>query len=330
MRIWLDSVSSERERTRWAQEFVDRFRSLAAENAAASHSVAGSPAEADVVLLVDCQYVPHDPGLRALRRNPLFRRFREKTLIYDERDVPWPAWPGVFMSMPRNELVPAFQKPWLYAMAPFPRIEPQAPPDLLFSFVGSPSHPVRRAVADLHHERAQVETVAGFTFYDPEGLEFVERRRRYDELIARSKFVLCPRGKGASSIRLLEVLAAGRVPVIISDDWMPPEGPDWQTFSILCPEKDVGAIPALLEEREADFEELAAAARRIYSEWFSRERTFARIGDLCAALLESDAPARFPARGVRGRAYFRAHADHLRWCTRARLVRAVRRLQRGV
>jgi hypothetical protein len=202
MRIWLDSVSVERERTRWAQAYLDRFRSLAAVNPVGSHAQADDPETADAVLFVDCQFLPHDPGLRALRRNPLFQSFHEKSLIYDERDIPWPAWPGIFVSMPRAELLPAVQKPWLYAMTPFPRAERQQLPDLLFSFVGSPSHPVRRAVADLSHERARVEIVSGFTFYDPADPAFLARRQVYGELLARSKFVLCPRGKGASSFRL--------------------------------------------------------------------------------------------------------------------------------
>ena len=44
----------------------------------------------------------------------------------------------------------------------------------------------------------------------------------------------------------------GRVPVILSDDWVEPIGPSWEKFSIRIRERDVDRIPAPLEKREAD------------------------------------------------------------------------------
>ena len=59
----------------------------------------------------------------------------------------------------------------------------------------------------------------------PGSPDFEMRRERFRSVMGRSRFVLCPRGKGTSSIRLYEALAYGCVPVIISDDWVAPAGP---------------------------------------------------------------------------------------------------------
>jgi hypothetical protein len=309
-----------------APSAVGAFRELAA---ASRHELAATPEEADLLLFPDCHLLPHDPGLRAIRRHELLRAFPDRTLVYDERDLPWAAWPGVYVSMPRRRLRPEFQEPWAYYTVPSPPadVADAAPPDLLFSFVGSRSHRVRRDVLALRHARAVVEDVGRFTFYAP-GADHAERRRHFHETLLRSKFVLCPRGKGTSSIRLYEVLAAGRVPVIVADDWAAPEGPEWGTFAIRWPEDRVAELPDELAAREPEFEQRAAAARRAYEEWFAPERAFDRVVEACARLLEREAPARFPARGVRGTAYGRAQWDHARWCTRGRAVRAVRRLAR--
>jgi hypothetical protein len=317
MRIWLAAATPD-----GAPSAVDGFRALAG-----SRELAASPEAADAILFPDCHLLPHDPGLRRIRRHPLLRAFPEKSLLYDERDLPWLAWPGVYVSMPRRAFRPELQEAGAYYVVPAPPEGTSAvEPDLLFSFVGSCSHPVRRDVLALRHERAVVEDAGRFVFYAPDAPGHDERRRRFHEILGRSKFVLCPRGKGTSSIRLYEVLAAGRAPVIVADDWVAPPGPDWDACAIRWPEARVAELPAALAEREADFDALAAAAARTYAEWFAPERSFDRIAEACARLLERDAPARFPARGVRGSAYVRAHADHARWCTRGRVVRAVRRV----
>src|SRR5204863_9824065 len=101
----------------------------------------------------------------------------------------------------------------------------------------------------------------------------------------QSKFCLCPRGRGPSTWRLYEALRAGRPPVIISDDWVPPaiDG-GWEQCSIRVAERDVERIPEILREREPDAERMSAEARRVWQEWFSLETFFHRMADWCLAL----------------------------------------------
>jgi len=84
----------------------------------------------------------------------------------------------------------------------------------------------------------------------------------------------------------------GRVPVIISDYWVPPEGPDWNAFSIRVPESDVSKIPAILEDRQHDAPEMARRARQAWEAWFSPVVTFHRVVEWCLDIQRTPASAK--------------------------------------
>ena len=156
-------------------------------------------------------------------------------------------------------------------------------PDLLFSFRGALSHPVRKRLLRLSNRRAVVEESAnvfvGHGEYATGGAAFA----RYAELIQRSKFVLCPRGHGPSSFRLYEALGARRVPVVISDDWLPPPRVDWSRCVIRVPENEVERLTALLEAREPEWQQLVAGGDAARTE-FSRSHLWNHYGDSLATL----------------------------------------------
>jgi hypothetical protein len=105
--------------------------------------------------------------------------------------------------------------------------------------------------------------------------------RRYGEISKASKFILCPRGMGTSSVRLFDTMRMGRVPVIISDQWVEPQGPCWEKFSLRVPEADFARLPALLEEHEAVAVEMGLLARAQWEEWFSERVCFHRVVEWC-------------------------------------------------
>ncbi|MDQ2919268.1 MAG: glycosyltransferase family 47 protein, partial [Verrucomicrobiota bacterium] len=140
-------------------------------------------------------------------------------------------------------------------------------------------------------------------------------------------FVLCPRGVGASTIRLFETMRMGRVPVILSDEWVPPVGPLWEKFSVRVAEKDFAQVPRLLEEREHMAVPMGQLARREWEEWFSPEVAFHRVVDYCLAIKEGrrwpEALARWPvylqlARPFHFRRLLRRKFDELRGRFRTR------------
>ena len=162
--------------------------------------------------------------------------------------------------------------------------------------------PVRGQLQSLKHPRAFCQDTADdFDRLLHSEMSQRDRRdyyRRYAELTKASKFVLCPRGIGASTIRLFETMRMGRVPVILSDEWVPPVGPTWEKFSVRVAEKDFAQIPRLLEEREHLAVPMGQLARREWEEWFSPEVAFHRVVDSCLMLKQRrrlpEAIARWP------------------------------------
>jgi len=261
---------------------VDAFEHLAAIDRLGQHELTARADDADVILFVQCHMV--DWRLRAIREHPTARRHWNRVFVFDERDKPWRSFPGVYVSTPSSRFEADSQRAWGYLGTAEPPAAARA--DILFSFVGSPSAACREPLFALRHPEAVVEKVHDFMFWDLASPAFADRRTRFTEVLARSKFVLCPRGRGTSSFRLYETLAAGRVPVIISDDWVAPVGPNWDAFSLRWPEGTVDGLVALLEERERDWQAMSAAAHEAYASYFAPDVVFHHVGELCRELHE--------------------------------------------
>jgi Exostosin family len=277
------------------------------------HTGVDDPADADLVLFPDCHLLPTDWKLDEIATSDAARRFPEKVAVYDERDTPWCRFPGIYVSMPASH----FARPWQvasgYYRVPDPAERLDADPsridqDLLASFVGGRTHRCREAVLRLGGPRIHVESPDGFVFYDPSSVAFDERRRSFAETLFRSKFVLCPRGAGTSSIRLFETLAAGRAPVVIADQWVPPAGPRWEEFAIRWPERQVDELPRVLLDAEPDAEEMGRRARAAYEEWFAPDVALTTVLDQLEARRKRPDFAGFPAAGRRDLQYLRAAA----------------------
>lgn len=303
----------------WVDHLVDDIETLARRDRFRAHELAPDPESADVVLFPQCHMV--DRRLAAIRRHPAARRHHDKVMVYDERDKPWLSYPGVYVSVPRRQFDPLRQRAWGYLRVEneFSRAEPISEPDLLFSFVGSPTAPCRTPLFGLRHPDAVVEEVRGFLFWDETSPDYEARRQRFREILQRSRFVLCPRGHGTSSFRLYETMAAGRVPVIISDAWVAPEGPHWGSFSLRVKESETAALPRLLEERASEWTELSQAARAAYDDYFGDRVVFHRVAEALAGIREGGGGTT-GRRSVRARALLTVVGD-------SRLSRATHRLR---
>lgn len=288
-----------------------------------AHHLTDSPELADIILFTQCHMLLDDWRLETIRRHPLTREFREKVMVYNECDRPWCALPGVYVNMPARRFVAAHQRPWAYFVPAQATIDER--PDLLFSFVASNTAACRRPLFALQHRDGVVEETRGFWFWDATSEDYAKHRARFRSTLARSRFVLCPRGNGTSSIRLYEALAVGAVPVIISDDWISPAGPEWEQFSIRWPEGQINGLTQMLEARDADWPRLSAEARRAHEQYFSPAVYFHHVADRCADLLRSGSTSRFPARGVIDRQFADLAVARLRGRVRQSVTRLRRR-----
>lgn len=287
----------------------DRLRELEVLDERHEHELVGDPEEADAILLVDLHLV--DNGLDIARQHSLRQRHPEKTVVYCDQDRPWCGAPGLYVSMPSRGFRSQWQRATMYYAAPmtFADQEAATAPDLLFSFVGARTHKCREAILSLRHERAIVEDSGAFLFHAYEDVRYKQRVERYQEVMLRSKFILCPRGHGTASFRVLEALAAGRVPVIISDEWVPPREIDWSPVSIRIPERAGAEVVPILVARENDFPAMSSAARELFRTTFGPSASFHRIAREAFALCWSSDLGAFPRRGCRDRTWARLQAS---------------------
>jgi Exostosin family len=264
--------------------------------------LADSVAAADLVLYPVPDWSDPAEG-DAWRR--LGRRARQRAFLYSQSDFPVPWAPGVYASLPASRAGGAFAGGFYVAhhhreeggigadLEAARRLEP----DLLWSFVGTgTNHAVRRRLLELHDPRALVEDTR--TWSEEVRWAWAGERRAdgraafsgFASSLGRSKFVLCPRGRGASSIRLFEAMQVGRCPVIVSDEWLPPPFVDWGSCSLRVPEAAVAELPALLRGREGEAEELGREARRVWERLYFPERQLQTLIDACLALAASSPP----------------------------------------
>jgi hypothetical protein len=246
------------------------------------HTLSSDPVEADLILFAESSHYNDDPSLSTVRRHEFVGKFRNKAFIYNEQDIPHDALPGLYVSMPRRWFNHSRQRsfPYLTVINPFvSRIgvtEVSPAPDFLFSFVGQAESKLRKSLFRLHGGDCLLEDTTHIDIFNKSDETIQAAKLRYADILFRSKFVLCPRGGGSSSFRLYETMEAGRVPVVISDQWVEPQGPDWQQAVIRVPERSVESIPNLLREYEADWEIRAKAARIAWLEYFSPQVLFHR------------------------------------------------------
>ena len=257
---------------------LDRFR---------IHSITEDPDSAEVVIFAE--FYGAGWYFERVRQHALVRNDREKCFLFCANPFVIPFLPGVYAGVERRWSSQR-TRPGFYLGRTKNNFTTFSPPadDLpyLFSFMGSVRNaPVRQKLATLKHDRSFFQnTTEDFDRILDRKMgqrERLDYDRRYAEVAKASKFVLCPRGLSGSSIRLFETMRMGRVPVILSDDWVAPAGPRWDAFAIRIRENNFAEIPRLLEQREAEAVEMGELARREWEEWFSDEVLFHRLVELC-------------------------------------------------
>lgn len=251
------------------------------------HSVVDDPETADLIVFVE--FYGGGWYFERVRRHPLVRQYREKCFLFCANPFVIPFLPGIYAGV-EKAWASARTRPGFYLGRTQNQFTTYTPPDhdlpYLFSFMGSVRNAaVRQKLATLRHPRSFFQNTSGdFDRILNRKMDRPERMdydRRYAELTKASKFVLCPRGLSASSIRLFETMRMGRAPVILSDAWVPPIGPRWEEFSIRVRESDFARIPVLLEQRESEAVGMGERARAEWDEWFSEEVLFHRLAELC-------------------------------------------------
>jgi hypothetical protein len=267
---------------------------------------------------------------QVLSDNEIIRLHAERCFAYDWADGPAGFLPGVYPSLPRSRWDPVrvvsggFLRPYNHAVLETAAVpDASLEPHLLMSFRGASSHPVRKRLLEcsaiLNDPGIEVSSSDGWFDHSQ------EEKRAHASRILGAKFALCPRGVGPATFRIYEAMALGRAPVIVSDEWLPPAGPDWPSFSLVVEEARVAELPQIAREREADWVEMGCRARAAW------EAHFAHPAGVLGMLEAVQRIAEARARGetfdeLRERWSSRAFKSANGWSARQRVARRVRRL----
>jgi hypothetical protein len=110
--------------------------------------------------------------------------------------------------------------------------------------------------------------------YDGVGLdqEVVDRAApiEFGRILQQSLFSLCPSSSGPNSTRLWESIACGSIPVVLSDDYLPPGSKAlWEQATVSCPERleDILALPDRLADMACDEELLKQKRHALRQLW---------------------------------------------------------------
>jgi FkbM family methyltransferase len=159
------------------------------------------------------------------------------------------------------------------SVLPFPHyavngIEPAVVKDIWYSFIGFDTHKTRRIIFNMPNEKNVYIKERTSWHFSTDKKRQEQEKQEYQDILARSRFSLCPRGTGASTLRFWESLQAGAIPVLIADDMALPEGVNWSECIIQIPENEVSKIKEIISTISLEREnEMRSNCLRAYEEF---------------------------------------------------------------
>jgi hypothetical protein len=172
----------------------------------------------------------------------------------------------------------------------------QAAKRYLYSFMGGSNSWARKRLFQSVSSGADtlVEPTDSYNHWvanpdDPDGR--VKQMRRYAEVMAESKFSLCPRGCGLSSYRLFESMSLGVAPVIISDKWQPIEGIDW-SFALFVRENQIPRIDQIVRSHQSEWRHRGQEAQTTYERLLASDVIAGILHDHVTKVMAARSPVR--------------------------------------
>lgn len=238
-----------------------------------------NPDIADIIIIFENFSFKHLDYMINLKKDSFIRRYAHKIYTINYDDTVFGFLPGCYTSLTPNNFIKNFHiascypKEYNQELVDFRKqYEFKFNPNLLFSFRGSDkSNPIRKKLfKKLPSNKAWILTKTNTAFYEHTGAE----KKVFIEEILNSHFVLCPRGSSPSTYRMYEAMSLGRCPVIISNDWVPQVGIDWDSCSIRIPESEIQHIPKILESQITKATELGLNSFLTWNSFFSEQKKF--------------------------------------------------------
>jgi hypothetical protein len=237
------------------------------------------PDDADIILVVD---ISNNNLFENLRKNPVWRKHPNKSFGIYEGDCTPTFLHGLYSDARKSPfnfnrfLGLDYHMHQICFQNPVPDYIDvrNCEKNLLYSFAGRMSHKLRKKLLSSSYPEQEVKLIdtSSYNHFEQNGEFRQEFQQTYWSLCQQSKYVLCPKGAAASSVRLFEMMEAGIAPVIISDDWIPPYGPNWRDFALIVPEKNIHSLYSIVKSHEDEWQIRGQQARLAWESFFSPQK----------------------------------------------------------
>ncbi|MDR3647106.1 MAG: exostosin family protein [Candidatus Babeliales bacterium] len=149
--------------------------------------------------------------------------------------------------------------------------------DIFYSFIGCEDNPLRKKIFRAKHSKKAViikrKTLHFYIDIWEKSQEAKIRKEQekieYQNILSRSRFSLCPNGRGPGTLRFWESLQAGAIPVLIECNLALPSGFDWESCIVKISEIDINNISEILtsisQDQEAKMRKKCLRAHKLFS-----------------------------------------------------------------
>jgi hypothetical protein len=247
------------------------------------HDLVDSGEQADLIVVAD---IAGPNWFKDLRENVLVNRYPKKSFAISDSDFPFPLLHGVYTSATYHLAFRSRFRSAGYNLYPEKYMNPSIQSHsgdaflhdkkYLGSFMGRDSAPVRLKIFNLNglEDLYIYDTSHEFAAFGESPQDKNLWQNRYLSIMDSSKYAICPRGVGPASLRLFESMKLGVAPILLSDDWILPKGPDWSSFALMLKEGDAHRLHEILKSHEHEYAERGQKARLAYETYFSEESYF--------------------------------------------------------
>jgi hypothetical protein len=262
------------------------------------YSLTSDPESADIILVGN---VREENWGKKVRCHDLINKYPNKCFSLNDRDLPLILNHGIYACSAKKSVLSfgrvrtgsytisfgdRFRNPFIenHVFSDQDYLEKE----YLLSFLGRNSGTIRNSIFNLKFERPDIyieDSSKAFDLWDRQGYDEKVERQKYYSMFLRSKFALCPRGTGTSSMRTFESMKLGIAPVIVSDNWMLPKGPKWNEFSIFIKEKSIRDLEKIVESHSDSYKEMGQKARKAFEEFFADDVYFNYVIDNCLDIM---------------------------------------------
>jgi hypothetical protein len=221
-----------------------------------------------------------------IKRNRIYKEFKKKCYIISDSGYGLKSVKGIYTSISKLEYNKSIHVPgWYFPMTDLREhainnkiIKKQ---NITCTFRGDlKTHKVRKSIHEFiknkissinRYKSTNTDGKQIKAWVDYDRSKIMALKNTFIQEILDSEFVLCPRGYNTSSMRVYEVMSLGRVPIIISDNWIRPRGPEWNAFSITIKEKEIYKLDEIVSKFLGRSTQMGKFARMEWENWFSLE-----------------------------------------------------------